>query len=149
MHSSRQPSRDSQFRGVEWQSFPFFRCWNLSPTSYAQHNLKCLLRVSFGGAAFSQLLGSQYVWVHFFPLHGKWLWGPEGMDISGAWPRSSCLYLTVYCDDPVMRTGIVPPPRAQWETCILIYIGAITWIPTTWISITMQPVTNANLLNIK
>lgn len=55
-----------------------------------------------------QLLGSQFVWVHFFPLHGKWLWGPEGTDISGAWPSSSCFYLTLYCDDPVMRTGIGP-----------------------------------------
>lgn len=64
-----------------------------------------------GGGAFSQLPGSQYVWVHFFPLHGKWMWGPEGPDISGAWPGSSCLYLAVYCDAPVMRTGIGPLRR--------------------------------------
>lgn len=32
----------------------------------------------------------------------------RGTDISGAWPSSSCLYLTLYCDDPVMRTSTVP-----------------------------------------
>lgn len=32
----------------------------------------------------------------------------KGTDISGAWPSSSGLYLTLYCDDPVMRTSTVP-----------------------------------------
>lgn len=32
----------------------------------------------------------------------------RGTDVSGAWPSSSCLYLTLYCDDPVMRTSTVP-----------------------------------------
>lgn len=57
----------------------FLKCWNLFPSIYARHNLECLWRVSFWGAgSLLQLQGSQYVWVHFFPLHGKWMWGPEG-----------------------------------------------------------------------
>ena len=95
---------------------PFLLIVEFISSSYAQHNLKCLLRASFEGGLFSQLPGSYYVWAHFFPLHGKWLWGPEGPDISGPWPSSSCLYLTIYCDAPVMRMGIGPlkKPVGNW-----------------------------------
>lgn len=42
---------------------------------HAPHNPECLLRASF---FFSQLLGSQNAWAHFFPLHNKVAVRPSG-----------------------------------------------------------------------
>lgn len=90
---------------------PFLKRWNLFPSFYARHNLKCLLRVSFWGSRVSFFFTAprQPVCMSpFLPTAWQVDEAQKGTDISGAWPSSSGLYLTLYCDDPVMRTSTLP-----------------------------------------
>lgn len=80
-----------------------------------------------------ELVDIQNVWV-YLSLHcitsgceaqGLGGWFGEKGEISGNWPRSSCLCLTVYCDTQIMRLWASQKASGKLAFLIYMYVYAI------------------------